>query len=177
MDCVRNNTNLDKCPVRDWKSRMTVLARTSNTAQLCSDSTQMSGVGCCVDSELQFHVSTVRIKPSLSIYFQLHQKLYFFLTYLKVVSRSFNLIKCVRWPPLWSSGQSSWLQIQRNGFNSRRYQIFWEEVGLERGPLSLASTIEKLLGRKRNGSGLESREYSSRDSSRWPCVTICKSWH
>jgi hypothetical protein len=29
---------------------------------------------------------------------------------------------------LWSSGQSSWLQIQ-----IRRYQIFWEVLGLERG--------------------------------------------
>jgi hypothetical protein len=26
--------------------------------------------------------------------------------------------------PLWSSGLSSWLQIQRSGFDSRRYQIF-----------------------------------------------------
>jgi hypothetical protein len=26
-------------------------------------------------------------------------------------------------PPLWSSGQSSCLQIQRSGFDSRRYQI------------------------------------------------------
>jgi hypothetical protein len=25
---------------------------------------------------------------------------------------------------LWSSGQSSWLQIQRSGFDFRRYQIF-----------------------------------------------------
>jgi hypothetical protein len=25
------------------------------------------------------------------------------------------------WPPLWSSGQSSWLQIQRPGFDSRHY--------------------------------------------------------
>jgi hypothetical protein len=65
---------------------------------------------------------------------------------------------CVR-PPLWSSGQSSWLQIQKSGFDSRRYQIFWEVVGLERGPLSLVSTIEKLLGRNSNGSGLENREY------------------
>jgi hypothetical protein len=52
------------------------------------------------------------------------------------------------WPPLWSSGQSSWLQIQRSGLDSRRYQIFWEVVGLERGPLSLLSTIEELLERK-----------------------------
>jgi hypothetical protein len=30
-------------------------------------------------------------------------------------------------------------------------------VGLERGPLSLVSTIEELLERKSNGSGLENR--------------------
>jgi hypothetical protein len=50
-------------------------------------------------------------------------------------------------PSLWSSGQSSWLQFQKSGFDSRRYQIFWEVVGLERGPLSLVSTIKELLGR------------------------------
>jgi hypothetical protein len=71
-------------------------------------------------------------------------------------------------PPVWSSGQSSWLQIQRSQSDSRRYQIFWEAVGLERGPLSLVSTSEELLGRKRSGSGLENREYGRRDSSRWP---------
>jgi hypothetical protein len=48
---------------------------------------------------------------------------------------------------LWSSGQSSWLQIQRSAFDSRRYQIFWEVMGLERGPLSLVSTAEELLER------------------------------
>jgi hypothetical protein len=30
-------------------------------------------------------------------------------------------------PPLWSSGQSSWLQIRRPGFDSRHYQIFWRK--------------------------------------------------
>jgi hypothetical protein len=30
-------------------------------------------------------------------------------------------------------------------FDSRRYQIFWEVVGLERGPLSLMRIIEELL--------------------------------
>jgi hypothetical protein len=39
-------------------------------------------------------------------------------------------------------------------------------VGLERGPLSLVSTIEELLGRKSSGSGLEYREYCRRDLSR-----------
>jgi hypothetical protein len=40
--------------------------------------------------------------------------------------------------------------------------IFWEVVGLERGPLSLVSTIEELLGRS-CGCGLENREYGHRD--------------
>jgi hypothetical protein len=69
-------------------------------------------------------------------------------------------------PPLWSSGQSSWLQIQRSGFDCRRYQIFWEVVGLERGPLSLVSTVEKLLEDKSSSSGLEILEYGRRDPSR-----------
>jgi hypothetical protein len=60
---------------------------------------------------------------------------------------------------MWPSGQSSWLRIQRSGFDSRHYQIFYEVLDLERGPLSLVSTIEELLGRKRSGSGLEIREY------------------
>jgi hypothetical protein len=42
------------------------------------------------------------------------------LTYGIVVTRP-NL--CQE-PPLWSSGQGSWLQIQRPGFDSRHYQIF-----------------------------------------------------
>jgi hypothetical protein len=48
--------------------------------------------------------------------------------------------------PLWSSGQSSWLQIRRPGFDSRHYQK--NVVGLDRGPLSLVSTTEELLDRK-----------------------------
>jgi hypothetical protein len=51
-------------------------------------------------------------------------------------------------PSLWSSGQSFWLQIQRLGLDSQSYKIFREVVGLERGPLSLVSTIEELLDRK-----------------------------
>jgi hypothetical protein len=75
-------------------------------------------------------------------------------------------------PPLWDSGQSSWLQIPRSAFDSRRYQIFWEVVGLERGPLSLVSTTEELLQRKSSGSGLESGEYGRRDPSGWPRGTL-----
>jgi hypothetical protein len=40
-----------------------------------------------------------------------------------------------------------------------------------RGPLSLVSTTEELLGRKSSGSGLENREYGRRDP-----VTLT-TWH
>jgi hypothetical protein len=75
-------------------------------------------------------------------------------------------------PPLWSGGQSSWLQIQRFWFDSRRYQIFWEVVGLERGSLSLVSTTDLVQERKNISSGLENREYGRRDPSRWPRGTL-----
>jgi hypothetical protein len=51
--------------------------------------------------------------------------------------------------------------------DSRRYQIFWEVVGLERGALNLLSTIEELLERRSSSSSLESREYGLWDPSRW----------
>jgi hypothetical protein len=66
---------------------------------------------------------------------------------------------------MWFRGQSSWLQIQRPGFDSQRYQIFWEVVGLKRGSLSLVSITEELLERKSSGSGLENQGYSHRGSS------------
>jgi hypothetical protein len=45
-------------------------------------------------------------------------------------------------------------------------------VGLERGPLSLMSTIEELLGRESSGCGLENREYGHRDSACRPRNTL-----
>jgi hypothetical protein len=90
------------------------------------------------------------------------------LEYLKPCD-NFTLTYIIWRLPLWSSGQSSWLQIQRSGFDSRRYQIFWE---VERGPLSLVSTTVELLRRKSSGSGLESRGYGRRDPSRWPRGTL-----
>jgi hypothetical protein len=58
------------------------------------------------------------------------------------------------------------------GFDFRRYHIFWEVLGLERGPLSLVSKIEELLGRNSSGSGLENREYGRGDPLRWPRDTL-----
>jgi hypothetical protein len=73
------------------------------------------------------------------------------------------------WPPLWSSGLSSWLQIQRSGFDSRRYQILWEKMVSGTG-----STQPQLRSCERNSSGpsLENREYGRRDPSRWPRDTF-----
>jgi hypothetical protein len=65
-------------------------------------------------------------------------------------------------PRLWYSGQNSWLKIQRSGFDSRRYQIFSEVLGLERVSFSLVSTTED----KNQCFGLETREYGRRDPSR-----------
>jgi hypothetical protein len=82
----------------------------------------------------------------------------------------FNLVFVIPRPPLWSSGQSSWLQIQRSRV--------WEVLGLERDPLSLVNTIEELLGRNSSGSGLEIREYGRVDPLCWPRDTLNrKSWH
>jgi hypothetical protein len=75
-------------------------------------------------------------------------------------------------PPLRASGQSSWLQIRKYGFDFWRYQIFWEVVGLERGPLNFVSTIEKLLERNSSCFGLEILKYGHRDPSRWPRGTL-----
>jgi hypothetical protein len=56
--------------------------------------------------------------------------------------------------------------VQSSRSDSRRYQIFCEIVGLGRGPFSLLSTTEELLGRKRSGFGLETRDYGRRDPPR-----------
>jgi hypothetical protein len=58
------------------------------------------------------------------------------------------------------------------GFDSRSHQIFWEVVGLERGPLSLVSITEELIGRNNSCSGLETREYGREDQLGWPRETL-----
>jgi hypothetical protein len=58
------------------------------------------------------------------------------------------------------------------GFDSRRRQTFWEIVGLERCPLSIVNTFQKLLERKSSGFGLQSREYCYRDLLHWSLNTL-----
>jgi hypothetical protein len=104
------------------------------------------------------------IQSSMSVTF--FSPLIFRVLQMKKIHDYFMQDGAIERPPLWSSGQSFWLQIQRSAFDSRRYQIFWEVVGLERSPLSLVSTIEELLDRKSSGSDLEVRKYSHR-KLRW----------
>jgi hypothetical protein len=54
------------------------------------------------------------------------------------------------------------------GFDSRFYQIFWEVVGLERGPLSLVRIIEELLERKLTAPVYEPKINGRGDLLRWP---------
>jgi hypothetical protein len=93
-------------------------------------------------------------------------------TYMQLSGQLLTEYMHHRGPPLCSKGQSVWLQIQRPEFDSRRYQIFCEVAGLERGPLSLMSTTEELLETKSSSSGLETRKYGSRDPSSWPRGTL-----
>jgi hypothetical protein len=63
-----------------------------------------------------FSLTVLLLSPSRSIQMDFH---------------TLTVLICIS--PLWSSGQTSWLQTQRSGFDSRRCQIFWVAVGLERG--------------------------------------------
>jgi hypothetical protein len=66
--------------------------------------------------------------------------------HFSLANRHFDGCMCER-PPLWSSGQSSWLEIRRPGFDFRHYEKR-KVVGLERGPLSLVSRTEEPLDTK-----------------------------
>jgi hypothetical protein len=58
------------------------------------------------------------------------------------------------------------------GFDSRRYHIFWEVVGLERVPLSLVRITEELFEWKSNGFGQENHINGRGYSLRWPRDTL-----
>jgi hypothetical protein len=58
------------------------------------------------------------------------------------------------------------------GFDSRRYQIFWDVVGLERGPLSLVRIIEELLEWEVAAPVLKTEINGHGDPLRWPRDTL-----
>jgi hypothetical protein len=64
-------------------------------------------------------------------------------------------------------------------FDSRRYQIFWEVVGLERGPLSLVSITVELLQWKSSGSGYRKSRLTAVGirCADHATPSIRKSWH
>jgi hypothetical protein len=65
------------------------------------------------------------------------------------------------------------------GFDSRRYHIFWEVVGLERGPLSLVNITEELLEWKSSGSWSRKSRVTAVGIrySDHATPSIRKSWH
>jgi hypothetical protein len=73
------------------------------------------------------------------------------------------------WSSLWSSDQSTWLQIQKPGSipcATRFSEKYWVWNGVHSASwVQLRSYLEK---RKSSGYGLENREYGYRDPSRWP---------
>jgi hypothetical protein len=74
------------------------------------------------------------------------------------------------WPPLWSSGQSSWLQIRRPGLDSRHYPK--KSSGSGTGSTQPREYNWGATWQKSSGSCLENREYGRRDPSRWPRGTL-----
>jgi hypothetical protein len=64
--------------------------------------------------------------------------------------------------------------MQRSRVRFPALQVFWL-VDLERGPLSLESTIEELLGRNSSGSGIEIQGFGHRETfaltTRHPLLT------
>jgi hypothetical protein len=71
--------------------------------------------------------------------------------------------------PLWSSGQSSWLQIRRPRFDFRHYQ---KNSGPGTGSTQPREYNWGATWKKSCGSCLENREYGLRDPSRCPRGTI-----
>jgi hypothetical protein len=69
--------------------------------------------------------------------------------------------------PLWSSGQSSWLRTQRSRVRFPALPNFLSAVSLERGPLSLVRTNEKLLERKVALRSINLRLTTVGDLPRW----------
>jgi hypothetical protein len=58
------------------------------------------------------------------------------------------------------------------GFDPRRFQIFWEPVGLEWGPLSLVRTTEELIGINIGAPDKKTETNDRGETLRWPRNTL-----
>jgi hypothetical protein len=86
------------------------------------------------------------------------------------ISPSSSLYWKERCLALWSSGQSSWLQIRRPGFDSRHYEK--NNSGSGTGSTQPREYNWGATWLKSSGSCLENREYCRRDPSRRPRGTL-----
>jgi hypothetical protein len=66
---------------------------------------------------------------------------------LNTTIRKFHLLPFIERPSLWSSGQSSWLQIRRPGYESRHYHEK-ESCGSGTGSTQPRELNEELLDEK-----------------------------
>jgi hypothetical protein len=74
-------------------------------------------VSLSLDDVVEGPQGSTRIKPLLTILSYFHP-----LHILMSILMFFSQVYLFHRPPLWSSGQSSWLQIQRPGFDFQHYQ-------------------------------------------------------
>jgi hypothetical protein len=74
--------------------------------------------------------------------------------------------------PLWSSGHSSLLQIQRSGFDSRRYHIFLRSSGSGTGSTQPREDNWRAVSRKLWLRSRKPKLTTVGDSLRWPRVIL-----
>jgi hypothetical protein len=82
-----------------------------------------------------------------------------------------QIVTCV-WPPLWFSGQSSWLKIQKSRVRFPTLPDYLWNSGPWKGPLSLMRTVEELLEWQVAAAAWKTEINNSRDLLRWPCNTF-----
>jgi hypothetical protein len=107
-----------------------------------------------------------RIKFKIRNEVPINFTLYIFVTMSKISDRLCGLV--VRVPG-----------YRGRRFDSRRYHIFWEVVGLERGPFWLVSVTEELLEWESSGSGSRKPRLTAMGicCADHETPSICRSWH
>jgi hypothetical protein len=114
---------------------MTRISRVAITIPGCLYVFSVCSMKLAAHLPMYFIWYTPRIYLRMGIYYVFYNVscsgFYFYLCFNKKFCDFLCLVStiCKNGPPLLSSGQRSWLKIQRSGFDSRRYQIFFSEKG------------------------------------------------